>query len=117
MSEFDTSPGAGSRSEAERAAAFAELMRIERSQNRPPISGLGVAALGTAVVFTVLAYLFGLFALVIGATALVFGVFALPQIRHKERRGLGFVLAALMVLAAGVVVILLALNEVDNLVR
>jgi hypothetical protein len=114
MSESDTSSGSVPRSDEERNAHFAELMRIEQAQNRPPVSGLAVAALGFAVAFVGLGFIFGVFTLVVGAAALVFAVFALPQIRHRERRGLGFVLAAVVVLAAGVAVMLAALNQIDQ---
>lgn len=112
MSESDARlPG---RSDEERAAIFDELMRIERTQNKPPVSGLGVAALGFALAFLGLGYFFGMFTLVIGVAALVFGAFALPQIRHGERRGLVFVLGALVVLAGGVAVLMIALNQLDQ---
>ncbi|MBB4906051.1 hypothetical protein [Actinophytocola algeriensis] len=101
------------RPDEERSASFDELMRLERSQHRPPVSGLAVAALGFAVAFTGLAVFFGAFALVVGAAALVFGVFALPQIKHRERRGFGFVLAALAVLVVGVVFIESVMNLLD----
>ncbi|HYQ67682.1 hypothetical protein [Actinophytocola sp.] len=99
------------RSDEERAADFDELMRLERSRNQAPVSGLGVAALGFALAFVLLAYFFGMFSLVVGASALVFGVFALPQLRHGERRGLVFVLAAMVVLAAGVALIVSAVHQ------
>lgn len=51
---------------------------------------------------------------VVGAAAFVFGAFSLPQIKHGERRGLGFVLAALVVLAGGVAIIMIALNQLDQ---
>lgn len=114
MPEPEMPPGTAPRSDQEKSASFDELMRIEQSQNRLPISGLAVAALGFAVAFTALAYFFGVFTLVIGAAAFVFGAFSLPQIKHSERRGRGFVLAALVVLAGGVAIIMIALNQLDQ---
>jgi hypothetical protein len=116
MSESDTSSGSVPKSDEERNAHFAELMRIEQAQNRPPVSGLAVAALGFAVAFVGLTFVFRVFTLVVGASALVFAVFALPQIRHRERRGFGFVLAALAVLAVGVALIQAVLNQFDELI-
>jgi hypothetical protein len=114
MSEPDGYQAPAARSDEERAAAFDELMRLERSQNRAPVSGLGVAALGFALAYVALGFFVGMYALVVGASALVFGVFALPQIKHGERRGLGFVLAALVVLVGGVILTQVALNQLVN---
>ena len=114
MSESDTPSHPVHRTEEERAAFFADLMRTEQRQNRPPVSGLAVASLGFAIAFTGLAFVVGVFSLVVGAAAFVFGVFALPQIRHRERRGLVFVLLALAVLVCGAVLIETALDLLDN---
>jgi hypothetical protein len=111
MSESDTTSGSVPSSEDERHTSFDELMRIELKQNRPPVSGLAVGALGFAVAFAGLAFFFGVFTLVVGAASLVFAVFSVPQIRHRERRGFGFVLAAPVVLGAGVIVIQNALDQ------
>ena len=109
MTEFGAPTGP--KSEEERAAAFQELMRLERSRNKTPISGLAVAGLGFGLAFVVLGLFFGAFALVIAASALVFALFALPQIRHDERRGLPIVIAALVVIAAGVGLMLVVLDR------
>jgi hypothetical protein len=111
MLEPDTPSPAVPRSDEDRTASFEELMRLERRQNRPPISGLAVASLGFAALFTLAAYFYGVFSLVVGAAAFVFGLFALPQIRHRERRGLVFVFAAVVVLACGVVVVESAMDR------
>lgn len=105
MPEPETTPGAVHRSDEERAASFAELMRLEQRQNRPPVSGLAVGSLGFAAAFTGAAHVFGMFSLVIGAASVVFGVSALPQLRHRERRGFVILLAAVAVLVWGVLVI------------
>lgn len=114
MSESDTTSGSVPGSEG--STSFDELMRLERKQNRPPVSGLAVGALAFAVAFAGLAFFFGVFTLVVGAASLIFAVFAVPQIRHRERRGSGFVLAALVVLALGVIVIENVLSRIDQLV-
>ena len=114
MLEPDTPPGAAPRSDADRTASFEELMRLERRQNRPPVSGLAVASLGFAAAFPFTTAFVGVFSLVVGAAALVFGVFALPQIKHRERRGLVFVVAAAVVLVCGVIVIETALDRLTG---
>ena len=84
----------------ERAANFAELMRMERSRNAAPVSGLAATGLISAVlaVFAGM-YVNLLIGMVWGVCGLVFSVAAVPQIRHGDRRGLvlavlGFVIAA-----------------------
>lgn len=110
MTEFDATSGPVPRSDAERAAAFDELMRLERRQNKAPVSGLAVAGLGFGLVFVALMFFWG-FALVIGVSALVFTVFALPQIMHGDRRGLAIVIVDVLVIAAGVWIMLVMLDQ------
>lgn len=116
MSEPDAMPRPTgvpvARSDDERASAFEELMRLERSQNKPPISGLAVAGVGFGLAFVGLMFVFGVFALVVAASALVFALFALPQIKHGERRGLPIVVAALVIIAAGVWFMLYVLDTI-----
>ena len=86
--------GAPARSEEERAAAFAELMRLENAQNKPPISGLAVAA----VIFGLMGGIFGL----------VCGIGAIVQIRAGERRGMGLAVAGVVAFVGWVVGITVA---------
>lgn len=111
MTEFDATSGPAPRSDAERAAAFDELMRLEREQNKAPVSGLAVAGLGFGLAFVALMF-FWVFALVVGVSALVFTVFALPQIMHGDRRGLAIVIVDLVVVAAGVWIMLTMLDRI-----
>jgi len=111
MSEPDKPAVPAHKSDEERSAFFAELMRIDRKQNPPPVSGFAAGALGYAVVFVGLALFFGIFNFVGGAAALVFGALALLQIKRRERRGLGFVLAVLVVLTGAAAVIMIALDR------
>jgi hypothetical protein len=83
------------RTEEERTAFFDELMREER--DRAPVSGFAIATL----VFGVLG----------GALALVFGIAALVQIRQRERRGLPFVVAGLVLFVAWAVAITVVVSR------
>jgi hypothetical protein len=75
-----------SRTDEERAALFDELMRLERKQNKAPLSGFAVAAL--------------VFGLLGGFIGLVFGIAAIIQIRQGERRGMPLVVIGLTAFAA-----------------
>lgn len=77
--------GPVARTEEERKAHFEELMRIEKSHTKPPVSGMAVAAL--------------VFGLLGGFLGVVFAIAALIQIRQGDRRGMPFVIVALVAFA------------------
>jgi hypothetical protein len=96
---------------AQRAAEFEELMRLERSQNPDMWSGLAMTAFGAALVFAVIEFFFvTVFSLVLAVTALVFAAFAVPQILHGDRRGMPLVIGTVLLLAGGLAVMLSVLN-------
>lgn len=86
------------RTEEERAAAFAELMRTEKARNKAPLSGLAVGALVFGPLSGVaLTTLYG--GLLSAAACVVCAVGAIIQIRQGERRGTGLVVVGLVALA------------------
>jgi len=96
------------RTEEERAAAFAELLRAEKAQNKAPFSGLAFGAL-----------LFGLVTLVIGgvltaAACVVCAIGAIIQISQGERRGLPLVIIGLAAVVAWVIIVTIVLNRLPG---
>jgi hypothetical protein len=100
----------------EGAARLDEPTRIDRRPTPSTLSGLAVAALASSVAFTgFVVFYFSAAALVWGASALVFGMIALPRIRQGRRRGLGFVIAALVILVGNMVLVELYANLTTHL--
>lgn len=100
-------PSAG-RTEEERAAAFAELMRAEKARDKSPLSGLAVGALVFGllggVAFTTL-----IGGLLSAAACVICAVGAMIQIRQGERRGTGLVVVGIVALvgwAVGIVILM-----------
>jgi hypothetical protein len=91
--------GPAAEADEERLAFFDELMREEWRKNAPPVSGLAVATL----IMSFVGWAGGLLSWVVGlfwmACALVFAVGAVSQIRHRDRRGIVFVVLGVVVIA------------------
>jgi len=115
MSDSDApSPSFGvppARSDEERAAFFADLMREERQKNRPPVSGFAIATLATGIVAFGAGMFVGLLGLFWGIATLVFAVAASAQIRHGERWGVPFVIAGVAIVVVWAVVINVVLTR------
>lgn len=112
MSDADERPahadGVAAKPDEERSAFFDELMREEWRKNAPPVSGLAVATLIMSLVGWVGGLLSWVVALLWMACAFVFAIAAVSQIRHRERRGVVFVVLGVAVIAAWAVYVTVA---------
>jgi hypothetical protein len=112
MSEPDATSrpadGLFARSEQERAALFAELMRDELRQNAPPVSGLAAATFVVSLLVWVGGWFSWFIALLWAGCALICGIGALSQILHRERSGLVLVTVGLADLAVWAVYVTVA---------